>query len=182
VREATSEPKDTWVNIRDRGEFVINVTTSAMSEHIEAAAREYPAGFDETQVTGWGVCDSQVVSVPSLAISPARLECRVRETIDRGEQDNCFSGVHIVLAEVVCITVDERITTTSDTGEIRIDPTQVDAIGRMGFPWFVTAGGSLFSQERIAYVADDVGISETWNGDAEMPQPGALRTGRKDPL
>ena len=76
------------------------------------------------------------------------MECVVREVIDRGDSTSCFSGVHIVLAEVVCITTDDSIL----TGPARIDPTKVPAVGRMGFPWFVAAGeGSLFHQERIAY-------------------------------
>lgn len=158
VREATAAPKDTWTNLQRTGEFVVNVTTAAMAEHIEAVAREYPAGYDETRVSGWKTIDSQAVSVPSLEISPARLECRVWESIDRGDQSNCFSGVHIVLAEVVCITVDDRITTTSPTGEVRIDPSRVDVVGRMGFPWFVQArSDSLFPQDRIAYADIDVG-------------------------
>jgi flavin reductase (DIM6/NTAB) family NADH-FMN oxidoreductase RutF len=152
VREATAEPKDTWANLQASGEFVVNVTTSAMAGQIEAMAREYPAGFDETTVSGWETIASQVVSTPSLAISPAHLECRVHETIDRGDPLNCFSGVHIVLAEVVAITVDDRITVSSETGDVRIDPAQVDVVGRMGFPWFIQADpGVLFSQERIAF-------------------------------
>jgi flavin reductase (DIM6/NTAB) family NADH-FMN oxidoreductase RutF len=85
---------------------------------------------------------------PSLAQSPAHLECVVREVIDRGDPSSCFSGVHLVLAEVVCITVDDAL--LAEPG--RIDPTKVHAIGRMGFPWFVTADDhSLFSQQRVSY-------------------------------
>lgn len=147
-REATAEPKDTWTNLRESGEFVINVTTVELAEHIEAVAREYPAGIDETELIGWQTIASQIVAPPSLAASPAHLECRVREVIDRGDHTSCFSGVHIVLAEVVCITVDDSIT----SGPGRIDPTKVRAVGRMGFPWFVAADErSTFPQERISY-------------------------------
>lgn len=148
TREATSAPKDTWVNLESSGEFVINVTTTALAEHIEEVAREYPAGVSEAEVVGWETIPSHLVAVPSLAASPAHLECRVREVIDRGDHSSCFSGVHIVLAEVVCITVDDAILAAPN----RIDPTRVHAIGRMGFPWFVTASAdSIFSQDRVAY-------------------------------
>jgi flavin reductase (DIM6/NTAB) family NADH-FMN oxidoreductase RutF len=147
-REAALEPKDTWVNIQASGEFVVNVTTTAMADHIETVAREYPNDVDEAELVGWRVVPSQVVAPPSLAESPAHMECRVREVITRGDQSSCFSGVHIVVAEVVCITVEDAIM-SSDS---RIDPTKVHAIGRLGFPWFVAAGEqSIFSQERIAY-------------------------------
>lgn len=147
-REAELAPKDTWQNIENSGEFVINVTTTALAEHIETVAREYPYGVDESALVGWQTVPSQLVAPPSLAQSPAHLECRVSEVITRGDQSSCFSGVHIVIAEVVCITADESIMSS----DVRVDPTRVNAIGRMGFPWFVAAGEhSIFAQERIAY-------------------------------
>ena len=147
-REATPEPKDTWLNIERTGEFVVNVTTVEIADHIEAVAREYPRGVSEMDVAGWRAMPSQVVESPSLADSPAHLECRVQEVIDRGDHTSCFSGVHIVLAEVVCITADDSIMSAA----ARIDPTRVRAVGRMGFPWFVAAGEqSLFHQERVSY-------------------------------
>jgi flavin reductase (DIM6/NTAB) family NADH-FMN oxidoreductase RutF len=151
-REATAEPKDTWLNLERTGEFVVNITTVDIAEHIEAVAREYPRGVSEMEIAGWRSVPSQVVETPSLADSPAHLECRVREVIDRGDHSSCFSGVHIVLAEVVCITADDSIM----SGPNRIDPTRVRAVGRMGFPWFVAAGKeSLFHQERVSYAELD---------------------------
>jgi flavin reductase (DIM6/NTAB) family NADH-FMN oxidoreductase RutF len=147
-REATDEPKDTWLNLVASGEFVINVTTVELADHIETVAREYPRGVSEADVAGWRTVASHVVTPPSLADSPAHLECRVREVIDLGDQSACYSGVHIVLAEVVCVTADDSIM----SGPNRIDPTKIRAVGRMGFPWFVTVGEhSLFQQERISY-------------------------------
>jgi flavin reductase (DIM6/NTAB) family NADH-FMN oxidoreductase RutF len=147
-RQATAAPKDTWLNIERSGEFVVNVTTTGIAEHIEAAAREYPRGMSELDVTGWHTVPSHKVAPPSLAESPAHLECVVREVINRGDQESCFSGVHIVLAEVVCITADDSIL----AGPGRTDPASIRAIGRMGFPWFVTATETaIFQQERISY-------------------------------
>ncbi|WP_051684430.1 flavin reductase family protein [Blastococcus sp. URHD0036] len=150
VREATPEPKDTWVNLEATGEFVINLTTTAMADHIETVAREYPAGVDEAELVGWTTRPSEVVAAPSVAESPAHMECRVLESIDRGDPTSCFSGVHIVLAEVVNIRVSEEL--LAEGSETRIDPTRVAAVGRMGFPYFVAAtGDAVFEQERVAY-------------------------------
>ncbi|SEP01483.1 flavin reductase family protein [Trujillonella endophytica] len=154
VREATPEPKDTWVNLEATGEFVVNLTTTAMADHIETVGREYPAGVDEAALVGWTTRPSEVIAAPSLAESPAHLECRVLETIDRGDPASCFSGVHIVLAEVVNIRVSEDLLASGGTGggEARIDPTRVEAIGRMGFPYFVAAtGDAVFEQVRVPY-------------------------------
>ncbi len=148
-KEAESDMKDTWRNLQDGdGEFVINVTTDALAEHIETAAREYPYGTSEADITGWQVMPSQMVRPPSLTDSPAHLECVVREVLTRGDVGLVASGVHIVLAEVLCITADESILTDDD----HVDPTKVRAVGRMGFPWFIQAGPDAnFLQERIAY-------------------------------
>jgi flavin reductase (DIM6/NTAB) family NADH-FMN oxidoreductase RutF len=147
-RAATQEPKDTWLNIERSGELVVNVTTADIAGQIEAAAREYPRGVSELEVAGWHTVPSRKVAPPSLAESPAHLECVVREVINRGDQGSCFSGVHILLAEVVCITADDSIM----SGPGRIDPSRIRAIGRMGFPWFTTATeAAMFQQERIAY-------------------------------
>jgi flavin reductase (DIM6/NTAB) family NADH-FMN oxidoreductase RutF len=148
VRQATAAPKDTWLNLQMSGEFVVNVTTAALADHIEAVACEYPRGISELDVAGWHTMPSRRVAPPSLAESPAHLECAVREVIDRGDQAACFAGVHIVLAEVVCITADDSIM----SGPGRIDPVKVGAVGRMGSPWFVTANEkSTFQQERVVH-------------------------------
>ncbi|MDO1485112.1 flavin reductase [Rhodococcus rhodochrous] len=148
IRTATDEPKDTWSNIERTGEFVVNLTNDALAPYIETVAREYPVGVDEAAIAGWEGTASRMVAAPSLVQSPAHLECRVREVIDRGDLDVRFSGFHLVLAEVLCITVDESL--LAEPG--RIDPEKVTPIGRMGFPYFVTAtGDALFQQERIEY-------------------------------
>jgi flavin reductase (DIM6/NTAB) family NADH-FMN oxidoreductase RutF len=158
VRQATAAPKDTWLNMEMSGEFVVNVTTADLADHIEAVAREYPHGISELDVAGWHTMPSRRVAPPSLAESPAHLECVVREVIDRGDHASCFSGVHIVLAEVVCITTDDSIM----SGPGRIDATKVRAVGRMGFPWFVTASEKSMFQARRASRAG--GRSTTGSG------------------
>lgn len=149
VREASTGPKDTWVNVEATGEFVVNATTTALAEHIETVAREYPTGVDEAVVVGWRRRPSEVVAADSLVDSPAHLECRVVEVIDRGDPSSCFSGVHIVLAEVVRVRVADALL---EPGGRHVDPTRVAPIGRMGFPYFVAATGDvLFRQDRVAY-------------------------------
>jgi flavin reductase (DIM6/NTAB) family NADH-FMN oxidoreductase RutF len=149
TRRSTEEaPKDTWANLQSSGEFVINLTTHAIRDHIEAAAREYPEHVNEADVAGWTFVPSQIVAPPSLAESSAHMECRVREVITRGDENLPYSGVHIVLAEVVCITIDDEIA----EGPNRIDSTKLNVVGRMGLPYFVQASpDSIFVQERIAY-------------------------------
>ncbi len=89
---------------------------------------EHPAGRCQ------GVL-SQLVTSPSIAESPAHLECRIHREMDLGEPGVPASEVHIVVGEVVCVTLDDSICTP----DYRIDQTAMAAVGRMGFPWFTTA-------------------------------------------
>lgn len=147
-RESDSSPKDTWRNASRTGEFVVNVTTESMRAKIEMAAMEFPAGVSELDAVGWHTIPSQVVSHPSLAESPGHLECRIHQVIDLGSAEVAYSTVHVVVAEVVCITLDELVCTP----DLRIDPDALAPVGRMTFPWFVQAkGDALFRLERIPF-------------------------------
>jgi flavin reductase (DIM6/NTAB) family NADH-FMN oxidoreductase RutF len=159
-RESDSSPKDTWRNTSRTGEFVVNVTTDSMRAHIETAAMEFPAGVSEVESLGWHTIPSVKVSHPSIAESPAHLECRVHQVVDLGTDDVAYSTVHVVLAEVVCITMDESICTP----DLRVDPHVLAPVGRMTFPWFVRArGDALFPLERIPYAHYD-GAADSSNG------------------
>jgi flavin reductase (DIM6/NTAB) family NADH-FMN oxidoreductase RutF len=147
-RESSSEPKDTWRNASRTGDFVINMTTDAMRDKIELAAMEMPADTSELDLLGWHTVPSVKVVHPSLAESPAHLECRIHRVVDLGDDEVAFSTVHLVVAEVVCITLDESICSP----DLQVDPHALAPVGRMTFPWFVRAGGdALFEQARVPY-------------------------------
>ena len=146
--ERSAQPKDTWRNASRTGEFVVNVTVEAMADKIEAAAIEFPYGVSELDVLGWHAIASVKVGHPSLAESPVHLECRVYKVVDLGVAGVAFSTVHLVVAEVVCITLDESVCSP----DWRVDPDRLQAIGRMTFPRFVRAFGEpLFALERISW-------------------------------
>lgn len=148
-REDGGAPKDTWVNVERTGEFVVNVTVDSMRAHIETAAMEFPPDVSECEHVGWTPIPSVVVGHPSLAESPAHLECRVHQVIELGSNAEVFAAVHFVIAEVVAVTLDESIC----DGNYRIDTLAIGQIGRMGFPWFVrsAAPGSMFELPRVPY-------------------------------
>jgi len=147
-READGSPKHTYANAMRSGEFVVNVTTDALREQIEVAAMEFPGGVSELDELGWTAVPSQRVGAPSIAESPAHLECRVHRVVDLGEQGVSFSGVHVVFGEVVCVVLDESVA----TADHRVDQAGLAPVGRMGFPWFNRARpDSMFQLERVPY-------------------------------
>jgi flavin reductase (DIM6/NTAB) family NADH-FMN oxidoreductase RutF len=147
-RETSSEPKDTWANTKRTGEFVVNVTTATMRDKIEAAAVDFPADVSEVDLLGWSTIPSQRVAHPGIAESPVHLECEVRHILDLGTDDVYWSTVHLVVAEVVCMTLDESVC----SHDLHIDAQALAAVGRMTFPLFVQASGdALFGLGRHGY-------------------------------
>ena len=148
LRESDGKPKHTFENAMRTGEFVINVTTEAMRDHIETAAIEFPSHGSEAEHTGWTALESVKVSAPTIVESPAHLECRVHKVVDLGHEALKFSEVSLVISEVVCVTMDDTICNT----DFRVDPRALGLIGRMGFPWFTAATpASMFELPRYTY-------------------------------
>jgi flavin reductase (DIM6/NTAB) family NADH-FMN oxidoreductase RutF len=135
LRESDGGLKHTYENAHRTGDFVVNVTTARLRDHIETVAIEFPRGVSELDSVPWTTMPSQRVTSPSIADSPAHLECRIHREMPLGEPGVPASEVHIVVAEVVCVTLDDSICTP----DFRIDQTALATVGRMGFPWFTTA-------------------------------------------
>jgi flavin reductase (DIM6/NTAB) family NADH-FMN oxidoreductase RutF len=148
MRESDAGDKDSYRNAVRCGEFVINVTTDRLREDLEVAAMEFPPGTSELDALGWTPIPSQRVHPPSIAESPAHLECRIHRIVDLGEQGVHFSGVHLVVGEVVCIALDESVC----DDELRVDQQLLAPVGRMGFPWFTrSTPESMFQLSRVPY-------------------------------
>ena len=148
LRESDRGLKHTYENARRTDDFVVNVTTESMRDHIETAAIEFPRGVSELDEVPWTVMPSRVVSAPSLVESPAHLECRVHRVVDLGSVGEECSEVHVVFGEVVCVTLDEHVCTPDH----RVDVAALRPVGRLGFPWFTqVSDASMFELARVPY-------------------------------
>ena len=154
-REHDGAPKHTYTNAKRTGDFVVNVTTDVIADQIEMAAMEWPAGVSELEELGRTTVPSVKVSSPSHAQSPAPLECVVRQEVDLGTSGVHYSAVHLVIAEVICVTLDESVC----TDDYRVDQAKLAPVGRMGFPFFNrTIDASLFELGRTPYHEYAAGI------------------------
>ncbi|MCQ0969889.1 flavin reductase family protein [Paracoccus sp. TK19116] len=70
------EPKDTTRNIRDTGEFVVNILTPDLAAPMVETAAPYPADIGEPDTLGLSLAASARVAPPRLAAAPVALECR----------------------------------------------------------------------------------------------------------
>jgi flavin reductase (DIM6/NTAB) family NADH-FMN oxidoreductase RutF len=150
ARESDGGDKDSYRNATRCGEFVINVTTDSLRDDLEVAAMEFPPGSSELDAVGWTPIPSQRVQPPSIAESPVHLECRIHQVVELGEQGVHFSGVHLVVAEVVCVVLDESV--CDEDQDLRVDQQRLAPVGRMGFPWFTrSTPESMFRLSRVPY-------------------------------
>jgi flavin reductase (DIM6/NTAB) family NADH-FMN oxidoreductase RutF len=94
--------KDTVRNVRETGEFVVNLATVELMEQMNATGIDAPYEVDEFDLVGLEAEPSRVVRVPRVARSPVHLECRIRHELDLG-------GSILLVAEVVHVHVASRV-------------------------------------------------------------------------
>lgn len=94
--------KDTVRNVRESGEFVVNLATVELMEEVNATGVDAPFDIDEFDLVGLESEPSSVVGAPRVARSPVHLECRLRHELDLG------SSI-LLVAEVVHLHVAARV-------------------------------------------------------------------------
>jgi flavin reductase (DIM6/NTAB) family NADH-FMN oxidoreductase RutF len=122
--DAKPAPKDTLRNIRETGEFVVNVVTFAVAEAMNLTSGEYDSSVDEFALAKLNTRPSQVVQPPQVAESPVSFECKLNRIIDFGTEPGSSS---LVIGEIVSVHFEHSI-----LKEGRLDPDALDLIGRMG--------------------------------------------------
>ena len=109
-----SAPKDTLRNIRETGEFVVNVVTFAVADAMNITSGEYGSSVDEFTLAKLNTRPSQVVRPPQVAESPVSFECKLNRIIDFGTEPPSGS---LVIGEIVCVHLEESV-----LKEDRLDP------------------------------------------------------------
>ncbi|EFL27454.1 nitrilotriacetate monooxygenase component B [Streptomyces himastatinicus ATCC 53653] len=73
--------KDTFVNIRDTGEFVVNMVSLGQVDEAHRSAFEFESEVDEFEALGLEKAECEVVSAPRIAGAPISMECVVDRII-----------------------------------------------------------------------------------------------------
>ena len=87
-------PKDTVVNIRETGEFVVNLCDLAIAQAMVDCGIIFPRGVDEVEKTGLSLAPSTQVRPGRVLESPCSMECRLAQSIE-------YPLRSIILGEVV---------------------------------------------------------------------------------
>jgi flavin reductase (DIM6/NTAB) family NADH-FMN oxidoreductase RutF len=115
--------KDTLRNIRDSGEFVVNIVTEDVAEAMNLTSGEYEHSVNEFELAKLNQRSSQNVRAPQVAESPVSFECKLRQILDFGDPPTGS----FVIGEIVSVHIEERV-----LREGRLDGNTLSLIGRLG--------------------------------------------------
>lgn len=86
------EAKDTNRNIRESGEFVVNLVDEPLAEAMNVCATDFPPEVSEVQAAGLDLVPSAAVRPPRIAGAPVALECRRTMLITFGPDRDLLIG------------------------------------------------------------------------------------------
>jgi flavin reductase (DIM6/NTAB) family NADH-FMN oxidoreductase RutF len=123
--EAThGEAKDTLRNIRDTGEFVVNIVTYELAEAMNITSGEYDAAVNEFELAKLTPQASTVVRPPRVGECPVSFECKLHQILDFSRAPTSGS---LVIGQIVSIHMND-----ANLKDGRLDRNSLDLIGRMG--------------------------------------------------
>ncbi len=128
----TNTTKDTYNNVKEVPEVVINVVNHEMVHQMSLASSPYASDISEFEKSGFTALNSEEISPPRVKESPVQFECKVNDVIELGNQGGAGN---LILCEVVRIHIEEELL---DDNQM-IDQHKIDLVSRMGGNWYCRA-------------------------------------------
>ncbi len=121
--------KDTLQNIRETGEFVINIVDEDTAAAMNQTATGLPAGQSEFDHAGLTAVPGRCVAVPRVGEAPAAFECRLEREVAINEDHP--GGGAVVFGRVLHIVVRDEILDDTYISLEKLRP-----IGRLMGSWY----------------------------------------------
>lgn len=121
--------KDTPANIRDTGEFVVNLVSEADAAAMNLTSAEVAPDVDEGVLAGLDLVPSIGVAPARIASAPASFECRTMHFIETGPFQVAIIGeiIHAHVADAFIL----------DAERLRIDVSAMNLVSRLhGAGWY----------------------------------------------
>ena len=141
IEGRAGELKDTAVNIRASGQFVVNLVSDAMSAAMVVTAIDFDPSVSEVAEARLVTQPSAKVAPPRIADSPVAFECETFQTIELpGNRD-------LVLGRILAMHIADHA--VIDAGRCYVDTPKLGLVGRMhGGGWYARTT-DLFEIPRI---------------------------------
>jgi flavin reductase (DIM6/NTAB) family NADH-FMN oxidoreductase RutF len=138
----TGQPKDTYLNVKEIPEVVINVVTYDMVHQMSLTSSPFDKGVDEFIKSGFTPLESEIVKPFRVKESPVQFECKVLEVKELGQ--NGGAG-NLVICEVLKLHIREDL--LMENGHI--NQNKIDLVARMGGNFYARANGqALFEVDK----------------------------------
>ena len=134
--------KDTAVNIRHSGQFVVNLVNDAIAPAMVVTAADFAADVSEVIEAGLTTLPSTHIAPPRIAESPVAFECETYQIVELpGHRD-------LVIGRILAMHIDDA--GLIDPARHYVDTAALDLVGRMhGGGWY-TRTRDQFEIARIA--------------------------------
>ena len=133
--------KDTYLNIIETKECVVQAVTYSMVEQVSLASTEYEKGIDEFSKSGLTPIDSDLVKPKRVKESPFQMECKLLDMMSYGDGG---ASANIAICEVLKFHVSEELFVNG-----LIHPNNIELVARMGGDFYCKAfGGNIFEVEK----------------------------------
>lgn len=132
VLGGAGQEKDSLRNVRETGEFVVNLVHREMAEGMNRASASLPPDHSEWDVCGFATLPSQKVRPARVAESRVQFECRLFQVVEHGTDPG---AARYVIGEVVMAHLAAPL-----VREGKIDAAAVQSIARLGGPHYVDMG------------------------------------------
>jgi flavin reductase (DIM6/NTAB) family NADH-FMN oxidoreductase RutF len=120
-KDAGGNPKDTLRNIRDTGEFVVNVVSWELRLAMNLTSTPLECGDSEFLLAGLKEAPSVLVKPPRVAECPAALECRLIQIVALPSRPGGRQS-HAVFGEIVGVHVQDTIIKDGLVDVLKIAP------------------------------------------------------------
>ncbi|SPJ25412.1 flavin reductase family protein [Palleronia abyssalis] len=134
--------KDSITNMRDTGEFVVNLATMALAKQMNETSRDFDSDVDEFGPAGLTPEPSKLVKPPRIAGVAAALECKVTQMVDLPDLQGDKGQRLMAVGEVVGIHIDDAMLTDG-----KFDMVKAGTIARCGY-WDYQVTRELFDMPK----------------------------------
>ena len=123
IGKRKGQMKDTSANIRDTGEFVVNVVGEACAEKMVQSSADYAPEVSEFEAAGLTPLPSEVVKPARIAESPVHIECLLEQIVPLGN-----NSTDLVIGRCVRMHIAESVLANDGC----IDAAKLRPVARLG--------------------------------------------------
>lgn len=120
--------KDSLINVRETGEFVVNIVSADQTHQMNASSAALDHGKSEFDFAGLTPIDSEIVAAPRVKDAPCQLECRLWDILPLPEIKDGLRN-HWVMGTIVGIHIDENVLTEDG----KVDVLKYNPLARLGY-------------------------------------------------